>query len=69
MATRIAPQPNGTLLINKGFDGKGTIVREPSLTPRGVTLPLALPNGNVRNTFRYADDLHPGAFHPIGSCL
>lgn len=69
VATRLAPQPNGTLLINKGFDGKGTIVREPTLTPRGVTLPLALPNGKVKNTFRYADDLHPGAFHPIGSCL
>jgi hypothetical protein len=68
-AARLALSSTGSLLVKKGFNGQGIVVRQPTLTERGVTLPLAAPGNSAKNTFIHARDLHPGTFHPIGSCL
>jgi hypothetical protein len=54
--------------LKTGFNGEGVVTLEPTMTARGVTLPL-LDGNTVKNTFRMTADLKPGAFHPIGQCL
>jgi hypothetical protein len=68
IAVRYAYNANGNLVLKKGFHGEGVVALEPTITARGVTLPLE--DGNtVKNLFRTTEDIKPGVLHLLGECL
>lgn len=58
-----------TLAVLAAFDGQGAVALEPTLTDRGLTVPLVSDNG-VTNVFVPADQVaQQPPIHAIGDCL
>ncbi len=64
----LSPTPQGDWAVASFFSGKGAVALTPTLTSRGLTIPLQQP-GSVQNLFVARSDLSGPGRHHVGDCL
>jgi hypothetical protein len=57
-----------SLSVQRAIKGKGIVLLSPTLTDKGLTVPIEL-GGDVANVFTPRIDVGKGVFHLIEDCL